>query len=160
MSRSQVALACAGALAIASLLAIACGNRPRGPQTRTFDPGSIVARVGGVRAELNAVRYDERRIVIRLALKNQADDPLEVGAGGMVLAADGLEFPIAPRPDKPLADPIVLASGEAQQLDLAFTTGHRLSEGAVLRVRSMKRGEAWLDMIELEVPPAPEVRAR
>lgn len=120
----------------------------------TMVKNEIVARASGVTAELVRIEYGPESVQLRVELHNREDAPLSLDRTGVLLAHDGLEYPA--RPASPRGpDPVLAAPRQSVAFDVIFELGRPLGGDARLMLRTLRRGERYLDPLELAVPAVP-----
>ena len=55
----------------------------------------------------------------------------------------------------PIAQTVTIGPGKTVELRIPFATAHRVVDRTALCLRSVRRGEAWQDAVELPIPGAP-----
>ncbi len=130
------------------VLATGCGTAR--PRDRNFEPGEQVVRSDGVQLELLTVEYDDRHLTVHIAVTNRSRDPVTVGREGVLLAYQKLEFPVAEHERLPVPESIAVPPG--QRVDLVLPFDIPLLDDAVLRLRSLHRGDQMLDVVSIGVP--------
>jgi hypothetical protein len=136
--------------ALALLFALACASgRIR---QREFEPGEHVVRAEGLQLELVTVNYEERHLTLRVAVTNQARQPVTLGREGLLLAYQKLEFPVADVERMRVPASIAVPPGATVRLVLPFETGTPVLDRCALRLRSITRQGQPLDVIALPVP--------
>jgi hypothetical protein len=130
--------------------AIACSSAA--PLVRhTFAPNEHVARRGDVQLELAAVGYQGRRVTLSVGLSNRNEVPIQVAHEGILLRYEELEYPLEVPPVQ-IADPIVVGPGGRLDVDLRFRLGPPLLHDATLMLRTVKRGDTWIEGLHVRVP--------
>lgn len=130
------------------VLATGCGTAR--PRDRQFEPGEQVVRSEGVQLELLTVEYEDRHLTLHVAVTNRSREPVTVGREGVLLAYQKLEFPVAEHERLPVPESIAVPPG--QRVDLVLPFDIPLLDDAVLRMRSLQRGDRMLGVVSIAVP--------
>lgn len=132
-----------------------CSGAKTGPRASNMVTNEVTARGPEFSAELLRVEYLPQAVSVRVELKNRGDAPLDLALEGVLLAYDGLEYPVASDlPPGPKAR-LTVAPASTQVLDLTYRMGHGLAGDAHLVFRTLSRQGHWLDPISLAVPAVP-----
>lgn len=142
-------------LVIAGLLACASGD----VLERDWPRDGPLATAGPVHARLHHATWLPRGIELELSLRNSGSAPIEVDPAGILVAYEGLEYPLAAGAgaDAVLATapPITVAPGQGRDLRLVFFLGRRPAESAWLVLRVLRDPSGARPPLWLELPPTP-----
>jgi hypothetical protein len=127
---------------------MACSASPAVTQ-RTFAVHGQHRRQQHIELDLVTVRYLPRGVTLRVTLVNDHKERLRLEPEGILLAYQGLEYPLA---DLFTRSPIVLPPGGRTTLALRFDLGQAMGQTGLLRLRAAQRGSSWVEGLALPVP--------
>ena len=136
------------------LLLAGCAGRGQ-PAAVEHAEGEITETVGALTAELRHTLYQDQGVVLTVELRNASDQPLVVQREGILLAYQGLEFALDLEDASAPPERTELAAGGSKELAIVFVTGTRILEPGKLRLRAVRAGDRWLEVLSLDVPPMP-----
>ncbi|TPV93599.1 MAG: hypothetical protein B7733_19625 [Myxococcales bacterium FL481] len=145
-SRVMLLMGCGGAGTTA------CSPTESALRERTFHPGERQHDRDSTVVELQHAHYGPQTVRLRVRLRNEGATAVQVPRDGILLAYDGLEYPLDTATATGITDPIVLPPGRDHHLVLRFRLARAMTREAKLLLRGMTRNAEALTPLRLTIP--------
>lgn len=134
------------------IVATACASSSAALRERTFATGERRHSWGPTSLELQHAHYGPQVVRVRVLMRNDGDAPVHVRRDGILLAYDGLEYPLADVTMLALDEVMALLPHSESQLELAFRLARPMTREGKLVLRGMTRDAQSLTPLVLAIP--------